>query len=141
MNLPTFVIREKHMEGRKRNTLLTGRKGEELAIHFLKQKGFTILDTNWRAGHKELDIVARREERIHFVEVRSRSATAVVAPEATIDRSKQRKVMAAARAYMAKYRITEEVRFDVIAIVFGPGGIYVPDYDLEYIPDAFTLFL
>ncbi len=85
------------MEGRKRNTLLTGRKGEELAIHFLKQKGFTILDTNWRAGHKELDIVARREERIHFVEVRSRSATAVVAPEATIDRSKQRKVMAAAR--------------------------------------------
>jgi len=49
--------------------------------------------------------------------------------------------MAAARAYMAKYHITDEARFDVIAIVLGTGGTDYQDYELTYIPNAFTLIL
>jgi putative endonuclease len=129
------------MKGRKRDTLSTGRMGEALAVKFLKQGGFRIFHTNWRTGHKELDIVAGKEAIVHFVEVRSRSNAGVVSPAQTVGWSKQRLVMAAARAYMARYRIQAEVQFDVISIVFGPGGIEDPDYTLEYIPNAFTLFL
>ena len=123
------------MEGKKGNTLEKGRKGEALAGEFLKREGFRIFHTNWRTGHKELDIVAGKDGCIHFVEVRSRSRGSVVSPEWTVDRYKQRKIMAAARAYMAKYHITDEARFDVIAIVLGTGGTDYQDYELTYIYD------
>ena len=128
------------MKGR-RDTLSTGRKGEALAAEFLIKKGFRVYHTNLRAGHKELDIVAGKENRVHFVEVRSRSNADTVSPAETVGWSKQRLVMAAARAYMARYRINAEAQFDVISIVYGPGGIEDPDYTLEYIPNAFTLLL
>jgi putative endonuclease len=129
------------MKGRKKDTLSTGRMGETLAVKFLNKEGFRVFHTNWRAGHKELDIVAGKKDRIHFVEVRSRSSADVVSPAQTVGWSKQRLVMSAARAYMARYRIQAEAQFDVISIVFGPGGIGDPDYTLEYIPNAFTLLL
>ncbi len=129
------------MKGRKKDTLSTGRRGETLAVKFLNKEGFRVFHTNWRAGHKELDIVAGKKDRIHFVEVRSRSSADVVSPAQTVGWSKQRLVMSAARAYMARYRIQAEAQFDVISIVFGPGGIGDPDYTLEYIPNAFTLLL
>jgi len=129
------------MKGRKKDTLSTGRMGETLAVKFLNKEGFRVFHTNWRAGHKELDIVAGKKDRIHFVEVRSRSSADVVSPAQTVGWSKQRLVMSAARAYMARYRIQAEAQFDVISIVFGTGGIGDPDYTLEYIPNAFTLLL
>lgn len=139
--MPTFVHREESVEGKKRDTLKTGRRGEELAVNYLKSKGFQIFHTNWRAGHKELDIVAGKDGTIHFIEVRSRSRGSIVSPEQTVDRSKQRMVMAAARIYMARYNIRAEARFDVMALVFGPEGTEGSDYELKYIPDAFTLLL
>ncbi|MFA5302274.1 MAG: YraN family protein [Bacteroidales bacterium] len=129
------------MKGRKRDTLSTGRMGETLAVNFLKKEGFRVFHTNWRTGHKELDIIAGKEDMVHFVEVRSRSKADIVSPAQTVGWSKQRLVMAAARAYMARYSIQAEAQFDVISIVFGPGGIEDPDYTLEYIPNAFTLLL
>jgi putative endonuclease len=129
------------MKGRKRDTLSTGRKGEALAVEFLKKEGFRVFHTNWRTDHKELDIIAERNDMIHFVEVRSLSSADRVSPAQTVGWSKQRLVIAAARAYMARYRIQAEAQFDVISIVFGPGGVEDPDYTLEYIPNAFTLLL
>jgi len=130
------------MEGKQRDTLKTGSIGEKLAVNFLINKGFRIFHTNWRTGHKELDIVAGKNGTIHFVEVRSRSRGSIVSPEQTVNRSKQRMVMAAARIYMTRYQIRAEARFDVIAIVLGPERTAgSPDYEVKYIPDAFTLFL
>ncbi|MFA5426161.1 MAG: YraN family protein [Bacteroidales bacterium] len=130
-----------NMEREKRDRQSTGREGEELAKNYLIERGFRILHTNWRTGHKELDIVAVKAEKIHFVEVRTHSRASIVSPEQTIDRTKQRTVIKAARAYMAIYRITAEAQFDVIGIVFGKDGKGVPDYKLEYIPNAFTLLV
>ncbi len=119
----------------------TGKKGEELAKNYLIKKGFHILHTNWRTGHKELDIIATKAQKVHFVEVRSLSRTNIVSPGQTIDRDKQRTVIKAARAYMALHRITAEAQFDVIGIVFGKEGLGDPTYELEYIPNAFTLLV
>ena len=54
------------MEREKRDRQSTGREGEELAKNYLIERGFRILHTNWRTGHKELDIVAVKAEKIHF---------------------------------------------------------------------------
>ena len=47
-----------------------GAQGEDIAIDYLRSKGYVILDRNWRSGHKEIDIVARKDDIVVFVEVR-----------------------------------------------------------------------
>ena len=115
-----------------------GRMGELLARKYLENNGFLVLHCNWRSGHRELDIVAKKEYRIHFVEVRSRREPVLVEPALTVTRDKQLTLMSAARAYMSRFRLDLEVQFDVIAIVFGPKGPDDLQYKLEYIPDAFS---
>ncbi|MBR7052890.1 MAG: YraN family protein, partial [Bacteroidaceae bacterium] len=48
----------------------TGNSGEDLAADYLVAKGYFIVERNWRSGHKEIDIVARREGVVVFVEVK-----------------------------------------------------------------------
>ncbi len=115
-----------------------GRIGERLARKHLENNGFLVLHCNWRSGHRELDIVAEKEDCIHFVEVRSRREPVMVEPAQTVTRDKQLTLMSAARAYMSRFRLDLEVQFDVIAIVFGPKGPDDLQYKLEYIPDAFS---
>jgi len=111
---------------------LRGKKGEELARNYLEARGFVILHVHWQHGHKELDIVAERGEMLHIVEVRSRTVPYMVEPSQTVQYQKQRNVMAAARAYLYKYRIVKEVQFDIVSVVFDADGIRI-----EYIPRAF----
>ena len=49
-----------------------GIQGEDIAIQHLRTKGYDILDKNWRSGHKEIDIIARKDDTIVFVEVKAR---------------------------------------------------------------------
>ena len=51
---------------------ILGRQGEELAARYLQQKGYQIIDRNWRSGRQELDIVAQKEDILVVVEVKSR---------------------------------------------------------------------
>ena len=63
-----------------------GIKGEEIAADYLRLKGYTILDTNWRSGHKEIDIIARFKDTIIFVEVKSRANDFYGKPQDAVDR-------------------------------------------------------
>ncbi len=49
----------------------TGQRAEQLAVDYLRQQGFVVRNTNWRMGHKEIDIIAEKNGRLHVVEVRS----------------------------------------------------------------------
>ena len=100
----------------KTSRLQTGKEGEELAESYLIQNGFDILHTNWRAGHKELDIVARKEGKIHFVEVRSSAKHGFIPPDRTVDKRKQKMILEAARTYIAKHKIAAEAQFDVVVL-------------------------
>jgi putative endonuclease len=111
---------------------IRGKQGEELARVYLEQKGFAILHVHWQYGHKELDIVAERGKLLHVVEVRSRTEPCLVEPSQTVQYEKQRNVIAAARAYIYKYKITKEVQFDIVSILFTQEG-----HQIEYIPNAF----
>jgi len=102
-------------------TAALGRRGEDLAHRFLQQSGFTVICRNYRttSGDAEIDIVARDKGILVFVEVKSRASTEFGAPDRAIDPEKQKKIIRAARSYVARAGANwNEVRFDTISIVF-----------------------
>lgn len=94
----------------------TGFRGEEEAAAFLRREGYEIEARNWRSGRYELDIVARRDGCLHFVEVKTRRIDGLTAPEQAMDRRKQRALRRAAQAYLAATGWTGEVQFDLAAV-------------------------
>jgi len=100
------------------NTKDLGKKGEELAILFLKQKGFKILFANWQYKHKEIDIIASTNQYIVFIEVKTRKNEYFENPKEAVTRKKQKYIIEAANAFIEKYDITEEARFDIVSVIF-----------------------
>ena len=108
-----------------------GAKYEAQAADFLKAAGFEIVERNWACPMGELDIVARKDGRLVFVEVRARSGSGYGTPAESVTPAKRAKILKAAMAYIkAKRPGAEEYRFDVIAIV--------PGREPEHIEEAFT---
>lgn len=98
-----------------------GKKGEEVAIEFLKENGFEILEQNYRYGHGEIDIIAKDPKNNYtvFVEVKARQNLVFGEPEYAITKTKQRQIKRMAELYLYDKGITElDCRFDVVAVLF-----------------------
>ena len=100
----------------------TGRRGEQAAVDYLRRAGFAILERNWRSGRYELDIVARRWDELHFIEVKTRRAGGLTTPEEAITPRKFASLRRAAEAYMAQHRVRLEPQFDLAAVDLFPDG-------------------
>ena len=116
-----------------------GRKGEEEASSYLARLGHRILARNWRSGHLELDIISLLGRELHVVEVKSRVAPVMAEPEQNVRRDKQRRMVAAANAFLHSadrkgLPADLEIIFDVMAVVFFGNGA---DFEIEYYPNAF----
>ena len=98
-----------------------GQWGESIALEFLQRQGMKILATNWRFKNAEIDIVAKEEEVLVFVEVKMRSYTDYGKPGEMVRQRKRRLLIDAAMAYMRSVRHEWEIRFDVVSIVGEPG--------------------
>ena len=110
-----------------------GRKGEEISIHFLQQKGYQILKRNYRYGHKEIDIVARDKSTVVFVEVKAGRSKKFGEPFEKVDARKQQKLIEAAKAFIQENEIRDcDFRFDVISVDLKG------DKKIEHIQGAFT---
>ena len=109
-----------------------GNEGEALARDHLLQQGYTILDMNWRFGHLEVDIIALKDNQLVFVEVKTRSSSAVLEPQMAVNRQKQRNIIRAANSYILRNRYALEARFDIITVVKNEKGTVV-----EHLPDAY----
>ena len=96
-----------------------GREGEALAANFLQQKGYEIVDRNWRYGPKEIDIVARDGDTMVFVEVKTRSTLAFELPQEAVTKKKMKNLVEAADAYLIQNNIDIEGRFDIVAVLNG----------------------
>lgn len=108
-----------------------GEKYEEQAALFLEAAGFEILDRNWSCPMGELDIIARKDGTVAFVEVRARSNPAYGLPAETVNRAKRAKIIKSAMAYIkARALEADAFRFDFIGIVPGQAP--------EHIEDAFS---
>ena len=114
-------------------TQTVGAKGEAVAQNYLLQNGFIIRHANWRFGKKELDIVATKNSCLHIVEVKTRTSQYWEEPKDAVVRRKQKNIIAAADAYIARYNIETRTQFDIISIV-----LIGDKCEIEYIPDAFS---
>jgi len=112
----------------------TGRRGEQLAVEFLRNAGFKIIATNWRAGRYEVDIVMRDSRTIAFVEVKSRYPGPQDPAEA-VDRSKRGNLRRAAATWIStRDEWADDYRFDVISVRLRHGHPPV----VHHVPGAFT---
>jgi putative endonuclease len=103
---------------RKRGTL-----GEEAAAEFLKQHGYEIIERNYFYQHGEIDIIAKENETLVFVEVKARSSAKFGAPEEFVTPKKQELLRRTAEGYMLERAIGEaDCRFDVVAVMMTDGN-------------------
>lgn len=89
-----------------------------MAADFLIEKGYLILEKNWRYGYGEIDLIASDEatKELVIVEVKTRSTRRFGEPEASVSAAKMKKLQETAAAYREKTNHLGECRFDVIAI-------------------------
>jgi putative endonuclease len=93
-----------------------GKEGEQLALGYLREKGFSILHCNWRFSHFEIDIIALKNDRLHFIEVKSRKYSPVAFPEESVTKKKFRFIKTAAEEFLIRHPHYRHVQFDVLSI-------------------------
>lgn len=94
-----------------------GAKGENLATIFLKEKGYTILETNWRYRNLEADIIAVNAGVMILAEVKTRTSNYFGEPETFVTKQKQTNLRKAANGYIQQKQLDLEVRFDIISVI------------------------
>ena len=99
----------------------TGRWGEEVAVAYLRGKGYVILERDWHSGHRDIDIIACQEDVLVFVEVKTRSNTDFNTPEQAVDYAKKRNLRNAINHYIKARKTDKPYRFDIITVVGAPG--------------------
>ena len=109
-----------------------GKRGELIAVDYLKSRGYKILEMNWRTKHKEIDIIALDKNEIVFIEVKTRKNNYFGDPEEAVDLKKQRFLVNAAENYIISNKIDLEARFDIISII-SVGS----KYNINHIKEAF----
>ena len=97
-------MRPESMQENSRKNKDVGDEGEELACRHLASEGFAIVARNVRYRTGEIDIVARRGQELHFVEVRTRSDPTFVSPLESITVEKQRRIRRTAEWYLSDPR-------------------------------------
>lgn len=114
-----------------------GRLGEHLAARHLADKGYRIVESNYKNRFGEIDIVAMDGETIVFVEVKARRSARFGSARASVSRAKQRKISMVALAYLKEKGGTgKKARFDVVAVHLHAAG---PEESVEVIKNAFAL--
>lgn len=109
-----------------------GKMGEEKAVEYLIQRGYVILERNWRSKHKEIDIICTDGVLLIVVEVKSRN-TPEERPEELLDSRKRYNLRCAGETYLKVKGIDKEIRFDLILVTGKEGKV-------EHIPGAITIF-
>jgi putative endonuclease len=115
----------------ERTTARLGRAGEEAALSWYRERGYSLVARNWRCALGELDLVLARSRELVFCEVKARRGAAFGRPFDAVTWRKQRKLANLAEAFLASSRVRpRSVRFDVASVVVDRGaprglGVYV----------------
>ena len=110
----------------------TGKQGEAIAVEYLTQKGYDVLETNWQSNHQEIDIIARQGDILVIAEVKTRNTNYFGEPETFVTKQKQRMLIKATNHYITKNDLNVTVRFDIISILYNKD-----EHKLKHIEDAF----
>ena len=112
--------------------LKLGQRGESLAADFLKNKGYRILERNWRHEKDEIDIVAMDGDMLVIVEVKTRSSDFFGDPADAVNYRKEQFLIRATEAYLDEKDLDLDSRFDIISIILKGN-----DASITHIEDAF----
>jgi putative endonuclease len=112
-----------------------GKAGEEAAVQYLLQRGYRILERNFRCRFGEIDLIARDGRTLAFIEVKTRRSQSFGPAASAVTFEKQRHLIKASQIYMAqKGKVDDLCRFDVVTIDMHAHGL-----SIELIKDAFQL--
>lgn len=109
-----------------------GRKGEELAVKYLRNRGYEILKQNFRHKRAEIDIISKQDDRLIFVEVKLRSKDDYGDPEQFVTKAQENRIIDAAEEFILAEGWHGDIRFDIIVIEQQEG-----EWVLEQFEDAF----
>ncbi|MCJ0904827.1 YraN family protein [Rhodococcus sp. ARC_M6] len=111
-----------------------GARGEDLATEFLIDAGLDIVERNWRCRYGELDVIATEDDRIVFIEVKTRSGLGYGSPAEAVTFAKRRRIRVLALQWLGDSgRSWSKVRFDVVAVLICRNQEPV----IEHFVDAF----
>lgn len=111
----------------------SGKIGERYTADYLKKKGYTILEMNFKSRFGEIDIIAKNKQYLVFVEVKTRAVGAWVHPFEAITPGKRQKVVKTAQYYLMRHPTTLQPRFDAAAVFTRESALE----KLEYLENAF----
>jgi putative endonuclease len=112
-----------------------GKRGENLALRFLKKRGYRIIEQNYVCKMGEMDLIAKEKDTLVFIEVKTRTSTTFGPPQLAVTSSKQRQLSKVALYFLKEKKLEDvKARFDVVAILLSPEG-----EEIELIRDAFDL--
>lgn len=114
-----------------------GQSGEDKVVKHLQQKGYRILVKNYRCKVGEIDIIAKDDGILVFIEVKTRSGIGYGFPAEAVTPRKQRQISRVAQWYLAEQQLFDlPARFDVITVL---GGKTPANDHIEHIDNAFDL--
>lgn len=121
-----------------RKTKKIGNEGEDIAASYIRKKGYKILCRNYKGKKGEIDIIGYKDKTIVFVEVKRRAKKGLQKPEEAVDVRKQRKIIAAAKEFLAKEKLSEYkyVRFDILGITDTEDGRNIEYYENAFVNDS-----
>ena len=112
-----------------------GQRGEDLAVDYIQNSGYTVLERNYRCKLGEVDIIARDNDTLVFIEVRTRSSIDFGLPQESINRRKRHQISKVALEYLTRKKLKNiPARFDVIAI-----SLKGEKEKVEHFKDAFEV--
>lgn len=111
-----------------------GEKGEGIAVSFLKKNGYSIIERNYRNTFGEIDIIARDNETLVFIEVKTRESMEFGLPFESVTMRKRKKIAKVALSYLKRFDEVPSCRFDILSICYKNNS---PAFEL--IRDAFEV--
>jgi putative endonuclease len=93
-----------------------GKQGEQMACDWLMAKGFEIVHRNWRHSHYEIDIIAKKNAMLHFIEVKIRNYTKFGQPEDSVTRRKFKHLQRAVDEYLYQHPGNPWIQYGILAI-------------------------
>jgi putative endonuclease len=118
----------------RRGSLEFGKLGEQMTAKYLVDKGYIILEHNYRRGHLEIDLIALDGDELVIVEVKSRAYDTILQPEEAVDHKKRLALIRLANEYVKTHNRKENVRFDIVTIVSKPDGA-----EIKHLKNAYNV--
>jgi len=112
-----------------------GKKGEQLAVDYLINNNYNIIERNYRFDKAEVDIIAKKNETLAIIEVKTRSTSDFGNPQDFVKPKQIQRLVKAVDEYVTENDLDVEIRFDIIAIVKTGKA-----YDIEHLENAFYHF-